>query len=211
MSKRRFKLYKNLLFSSYHPRSIGSGSYRNYRKFSFCVSRFSHLIFLDYVIVACSKIYHRLLSVIHNGACPAVERSNVVTSNARFFRTVCKSDATTRSAEPQRKDRSSCPFLNYRERSCPHGSAMIEISLISFRWFKLENPLQFSLLKSSFLLAFSTSLTPTSFSRKDSSRCESRRNKRRDSGVQTLFLGRALPRNLRILSIRHESLFGRPQ
>jgi len=28
MSKRRFKLYKNLLFSSYHPRSIGSGSYR---------------------------------------------------------------------------------------------------------------------------------------------------------------------------------------
>lgn len=149
---RRFKLYKNSLFSSYHSRSIGSGSYRNYRKFGFCVSRFSHLIFLDYVIVACPQMCHRLLSAVHNGACPAIERSNVVTSNARFFRTVCKSDASARSDEPQRKDRSSYSFFNYRERSCPHGSAMIEISLISFRRLKHENPLQFSLSRSSILL-----------------------------------------------------------
>lgn len=179
MSKRRLKLYKNSLFFSYHPRSIRSGSYQNYRKFGFCVSRFSHLILLDCVIVACLQIRHRLLSVVHNGACLAVERSNVVAFECTVsFRTVCKSDASTRSDEPQRKDRSSCSFLNYRECSCPHGSAMIEISLISFRRLKPENPLQFSLLRSFFpARPLRLPLTTTSFSRKDSPRrCESRRN-----------------------------------
>lgn len=135
------------------------------------MSRFSHLIFLDYVIVACSKIHHRLLSVVHNGACPAVERSNVVTSNARFFRTVCKSDASARSDEPQRKGplfvfilqlpraQLSARIRDDRDKSNFVSAVQAE-----------ENPFQFSLLKSSFLHAFSTSLTPTSFSRKDSPR-----------------------------------------
>lgn len=81
-------------------------------------------------------------------------------SGARFFRTVCKSDASAGdgATEPQRKYRSSCSFFNYRECSCPHGSATIKISLISFRRLKLENPLQFSLLRASFLLVFSASL-----------------------------------------------------
>lgn len=79
------------------------------------------------------------------------------------------------ATEPQRKDRSSCSFFNYRECSCPHGPAMIEISLISFRRLKLENPLQFSLLRSSFPLRLP--LTPTSLSSKDSPRrCESRQS-----------------------------------
>lgn len=82
-------------------------------------------------------------------------------SNARFFPTVCKSDASAPSDEPQRKDRSSCSFFNYRECSCPHGPAMIEISLISFRRLKLENPLQFSLLRSSFLPPSLPPLSPT--------------------------------------------------
>lgn len=76
------------------------------------------------------------------------------------------------------RNRSSCSFFNYRECSCPHGSAMIEISLISFRRLKPENPLQFSLLRS-FIPArpLRLPLTATSFSRKDSPRrCESRRN-----------------------------------
>lgn len=121
MSKRRFKLYKNSLFSFYYSRSIGSGSYRNYRKFGFCVSRFFHLILLDYVIVVCPQIRHRLLSIVHNGACPAVERSNVVDLRMHVpFRTVCKSDASARSDGPQRKGRSSCSFSNYCAGAAVH-------------------------------------------------------------------------------------------
>lgn len=134
-------------------------------------------------------------------------------SGARFFRTVCKSDASTGdgATEPQRKYRSSCSFFSYRECSCPHGSATIKISLISFRRLKLENPLQFSLLRASFLLVFSASLAvppppPTSFSRKDSPRGANRdraRNKRDETpGCSFRFLERGPPRNSRILSIR---------